>query len=356
MTMNRWWSLTWAGCLIFLAARARGEDVTIRIDARGPGRPVSRLLTGACIEDVNHEIYGGLYSQMLFGESFQEPPRRRWRDSPPSAGSGTRGTASSRARPGAGPKLVADGPTFADGEVGVEVFLPRDLRRQRRARSSRSIGPAWGPMRSPATRSRWRRRTTWSSAGTARTGSRSAACRAPCRATAGSRWSCGLDGGFPGGAGRRPERPDVPRMPSTRSAPAASGCGRGSGPRGSATCGSRRARPTGRSPSSRRRATRPSATASAACGALRRGLGAGRVRARHARAVRRPAKPAADVPRRRGGGRRREPGPQPPGPQPRRGRAVRGLRLGPGGPADVASRWRWRAATGGGSSTRRASR
>ncbi len=30
---------------------------------------------GACIEDVNHEIYGGLYSQMIFGESFQEPPR-----------------------------------------------------------------------------------------------------------------------------------------------------------------------------------------------------------------------------------------------------------------------------------------
>ncbi len=30
-------------------------------------------LTGACLEDVNHEIYGGLYSQMIFGESFQEP-------------------------------------------------------------------------------------------------------------------------------------------------------------------------------------------------------------------------------------------------------------------------------------------
>src|SRR4051794_37198735 len=47
----------------------------IRVDATGPGRPVSRYLTGACIEDVNHEIYGGLYSQMVFGESFQEPPR-----------------------------------------------------------------------------------------------------------------------------------------------------------------------------------------------------------------------------------------------------------------------------------------
>lgn len=36
--------------------------------------PVSRWLTGACIEDVNHEIYGGIYSQMLFGESFEEEP------------------------------------------------------------------------------------------------------------------------------------------------------------------------------------------------------------------------------------------------------------------------------------------
>jgi len=31
-------------------------------------------MTGACIEDVNHEIYGGIYSQMIFGESFQEQP------------------------------------------------------------------------------------------------------------------------------------------------------------------------------------------------------------------------------------------------------------------------------------------
>lgn len=35
---------------------------------------VSRHMTGACIEDVNHELYGGIYSQMIFGESFAEPP------------------------------------------------------------------------------------------------------------------------------------------------------------------------------------------------------------------------------------------------------------------------------------------
>src|SRR5580658_9880233 len=45
---------------------------TIRVDVAKSAVKVSRYLTGACIEDVNHEIYGGIYSQMLFGESFQE--------------------------------------------------------------------------------------------------------------------------------------------------------------------------------------------------------------------------------------------------------------------------------------------
>src|ERR1700744_3031008 len=37
-------------------------------------KTISPLMTGACMEDVNHEIYGGIYSQMIFGESFQEIP------------------------------------------------------------------------------------------------------------------------------------------------------------------------------------------------------------------------------------------------------------------------------------------
>jgi hypothetical protein len=49
-------------------------DVTINVQADHSAGQVSHLLTGACIEDVNHEIYGGLYSQIIFGESFQEPP------------------------------------------------------------------------------------------------------------------------------------------------------------------------------------------------------------------------------------------------------------------------------------------
>jgi alpha-L-arabinofuranosidase len=59
--------------LIACTHLAKAQDATIEIHAGKTLGNVSRYLTGACIEDVNHEIYGGLYSQMIFGESFQEP-------------------------------------------------------------------------------------------------------------------------------------------------------------------------------------------------------------------------------------------------------------------------------------------
>jgi alpha-L-arabinofuranosidase len=71
-------SSTHAASTLLLVAAAglnAGElrAAEIRVDASQVTGRVSRLLTGACIEDVNHEIYGGIYSQMIFGESFQEP-------------------------------------------------------------------------------------------------------------------------------------------------------------------------------------------------------------------------------------------------------------------------------------------
>ena len=70
MTLRFLGTFALLGCLGLVAA---GQEGTIRVDAGAAGRPVSPWLTGACIEDVNHEIYGGIYSQMIFGESFQEP-------------------------------------------------------------------------------------------------------------------------------------------------------------------------------------------------------------------------------------------------------------------------------------------
>ena len=66
--------LVTAGLLVFLSvSAASAEEATIRVDAAKVLHTLSPYLTGACIEDVNHEVYGGIDSQMVFGESFREP-------------------------------------------------------------------------------------------------------------------------------------------------------------------------------------------------------------------------------------------------------------------------------------------
>ena len=47
--------------------------VEIDVEAATIKNSCGPFLYGACIEDVNHEIYGGLYGQLLYGESFEEP-------------------------------------------------------------------------------------------------------------------------------------------------------------------------------------------------------------------------------------------------------------------------------------------
>jgi hypothetical protein len=105
-------------------ADAQAQPIVIHVQADHVVRRVSRHLTGACIEDVNHEIYGGMYSQMIFGESFQEPP------SSPSINGFKAYGGRWVFRDGAiringldGPKLVSDRGTFQDGSVGVEVLF-----------------------------------------------------------------------------------------------------------------------------------------------------------------------------------------------------------------------------------------
>ena len=125
-TSNAKLKITATTLLAGLAALGvRGQEARIVVHADRPARAVSRYLTGACLEDVNHEIYGGLYSQMLFGESFQEPAQ----SAPPAGfkacgGSWQVASGELRAAGGDGPKLVSDHVPFAVGEAGVEVLLP----------------------------------------------------------------------------------------------------------------------------------------------------------------------------------------------------------------------------------------
>ena len=63
-------------CLLALALSASSlaaQDAVIRVDAGKVENKITPYLYGACMEDVNHEIYGGLYDQKIFGESFEEP-------------------------------------------------------------------------------------------------------------------------------------------------------------------------------------------------------------------------------------------------------------------------------------------
>jgi alpha-L-arabinofuranosidase len=111
--------------LLVLTGTSAAQDATLRIDATKVRSRVGGYLAGACIEDVNHEIYGGLYSQMIFGESFQEPPSQ-------SSVKGFRAFGGDwelrngelLAGAGDGPKLVSDHRVFRAGEVGVEVYFP----------------------------------------------------------------------------------------------------------------------------------------------------------------------------------------------------------------------------------------
>ena len=52
---------------------AQGEEVLVKVDAGKVEQNITPYLYGSCIEDVNHEMYGGLYDQKIFGESFEEP-------------------------------------------------------------------------------------------------------------------------------------------------------------------------------------------------------------------------------------------------------------------------------------------
>ena len=117
-----------AGILSGFTAVGQTKGATITVNADQVLHTNSPYLTGACIEDVNHEIYGGIDSQMIFGESFAEPAVQlplkgftvyegRW--TPADDGS-IQGAGSD------GSKIVRDGPALSVGEVSVDVKLTEE--------------------------------------------------------------------------------------------------------------------------------------------------------------------------------------------------------------------------------------
>src|SRR5579859_599995 len=114
-----------AGIFSAFVAVGHTQEATITVQADQVLHQVSPYLTGACLEDVNHEIYGGIYSQMIFGESFQEPPPSEpVRGFLAVDGQWSVHDGIVQGGDGPGPKLVSSAEPFTAGECGVEVFFP----------------------------------------------------------------------------------------------------------------------------------------------------------------------------------------------------------------------------------------
>ncbi|MEN6338299.1 MAG: alpha-L-arabinofuranosidase C-terminal domain-containing protein [Phycisphaerales bacterium] len=88
--------------------------------------PITRFMAGACLEDVNHEVYGGIYSQMLYGESFQEPvPPPTFAQFDVYGGQWTFADGSLAVAADRGAKLVARDVRLGDGRVDLDIRLPQ---------------------------------------------------------------------------------------------------------------------------------------------------------------------------------------------------------------------------------------
>ncbi|MCE5328019.1 MAG: DUF1080 domain-containing protein [Planctomycetaceae bacterium] len=123
------------------------SKVTLRVPANGVLHRLSPLMIGANLEDLNYQCYGGLYSQLLHGEHFQEPSSGFTR--PLKGFRAYGGTWNVRdgvlfAAAEAGAMLVADGPVIADGAAGAEVFF-RDEQEGRAGLIVRVIDPSADP-------------------------------------------------------------------------------------------------------------------------------------------------------------------------------------------------------------------
>lgn len=84
---------------------------------------ITRYMTGACLEDVNHEVYGGIYSQMIFGESFQEPASDPLQGFTAYGGAWTASGGEASVAGNDGPKLMLENSACAICEAEVDVKL-----------------------------------------------------------------------------------------------------------------------------------------------------------------------------------------------------------------------------------------
>ncbi|MDN3551046.1 alpha-L-arabinofuranosidase C-terminal domain-containing protein [Mucilaginibacter aquaedulcis] len=98
------------------------QKAQITVDPAKVLNNIPSAMFGSCTEDVNHEIYGGLYNQRLFGESFEEPAAANaltgWTQLPAEwriSGDGYRSS------PGPGFKLIQNKTIIKDGSIEATI-------------------------------------------------------------------------------------------------------------------------------------------------------------------------------------------------------------------------------------------
>lgn len=106
-------------------AACSGQIASIQVEDQ-VSNPVTRFMTGACLEDVNHEVYGGIYSQMLYGESFQEPASLSFEQFDRYGGDWRFADGALAVQADYGSKMVAKDVELADGDIGLEMLFPHN--------------------------------------------------------------------------------------------------------------------------------------------------------------------------------------------------------------------------------------
>lgn len=111
------------GLMFFgLASSGLAQDVRIVIDASKVENRITPLMYGSCIEDVNHEIYGGFYDQKIFGESFEERyPGMLFDGFKHYGGNWEGGGNLVLVERDGGAKIVYDETSFSDGSIEVDM-------------------------------------------------------------------------------------------------------------------------------------------------------------------------------------------------------------------------------------------
>lgn len=114
-----------AASLAVFAMTASAQSARITVDADRVLNTIPAKMYGSCIEDVNHEIYGGLYDQRLYGESFEEPaPPITYRGWKTLKGQWTAIDGGIGVKAGPGDKLIRENPIIKNGSVEADIKFP----------------------------------------------------------------------------------------------------------------------------------------------------------------------------------------------------------------------------------------